>query len=67
METGEIIWVISGAISLIIRISIAITEKKWKWIFLIGWPLLVLFGPAGLLMVICEWYGNRPFKRVIRL
>lgn len=64
MTTGEITWTTCGAIALFICIAIAVRRKKWKWFFVISWPISAALGPMGLIMIIGEWYGSRPYPKV---
>ena len=64
MTKGEIIWAVCGVIALFICIAIAVQKKRWKWFFIISWPVIAVLGPIGLIMIIGEWYGNRPYRKI---
>ena len=66
MINSEFIWATCGVISLLICVLIAVRRKRWKWFFIISWPILAALGPIGLMMVIGEWYGNRPYPKSCR-
>ncbi len=55
MSSNHQTWFVCGVIGVLLCIAkVILSKSKWRPIFIITWPIIVLLGPVGLSFAIIE-------------